>query len=249
MLKIIAQLSAFLVGTLAQSQVSETREMSGFSKIVCKDKVELVLAQAESQNVKVEAQDALSLSDIVTEVKDNTLYVRTKDALDERVKVYILMPELTSLDISGGGLASVAKELNVAQFEVTLSSRSIFSGNVNASKLTINAKAGSLFNGNVTVGELEVNLRSKATARLAGWAPKTNIVAQTGSNCEARRLFASQLTLDASGNSSIAANAEKKVKADISEGSRISWSGQPETVQLPEDAKMTKSNTIALSGI
>src|SRR4051812_37524308 len=75
MLKIITQLSMFLVGTLAQAQVGETREMENFSKIIVKDGIEVVIMQGDSNEIKVEASDAVSLNDLITEVSNNTLLI------------------------------------------------------------------------------------------------------------------------------------------------------------------------------
>lgn len=249
MLKIITQLSMFLVGALAQSQVSETREMQHFSKIIVNDGVELVLTQSGTSELVAQAPDALSLNDLVTEVKDETLYVYTKDELEGDAKVYISLSELSSISVSENSQVSLTNELNMPELQISLASHSIFTGNVNASKLGLDLKAGSFFNGNLTAREFSAAIDGKSTARLSGWAVNATINASHGSKCFAKTLYTSVSALDASGNSQIAANVEKEVRVKITEGSQISWAGYPTSTTLPEDARILKSNTTAITGI
>lgn len=248
MLKIITQLSMFLVGTLAQAQVSQTREVPHFSKVVSKDGIGIVLTQSDKTGLVAQATDALSLNGLITEVKDNTLYVYAKDDL-ENAKVYVSTSELTSLEISGRSIATLTKEFNMPELSIAVSGKSIFTGNVNAAKLQISLASGSVYNGSLTAQDFSATLGGNSVARLSGWAANSRISADARSKCHAKTLYSNKAELDAQNRSLISANVEQKVKAEVSDESEIRWSGFPDSVKLSEGAQIKTSNTTALTGI
>jgi hypothetical protein len=86
--------------------VSETREISGFSGVTNTGSFDIYIQPGEDFIVKVKANENL-LPIIETYVSGYTLYVRTKDDACFRssapVEVYISMPELEVLTLSGSG--------------------------------------------------------------------------------------------------------------------------------------------------
>lgn len=249
MLKIITSLSMFLVGALAQSQVSETRKMENFSKAAVADGVELVFVHGDPATLTIEAADALSLGDLVTEVKNNTLCVYTKDALDTPVKVFLGSGGITSIEASNGSKVSVVEAIDANDLSITLASRSIFSGNVHARTLSLRLKSGSFYNGNITAQELTASLRGQAKARLSGFAKKASLSASNSSVCSAQTLFTERTALDASGNSTVTANVSGHVEVSLTEGSHISWAGYPEAVVLSENTQIVNKSAVAITGL
>lgn len=249
MLKIITSLSMFLVGALAQSQVSENRTVASFSKVVVNDGVEVIVTLDASQKLVAQASDALSLNDLITEVKNGVLYVETRDALDAPAKVLLSIADLRAVELLGMSKMSVTNAIVASEFSVSLSGRSLFTGDINADALRLNLKAGSHFNGNVVAKTLVADLRTGSQARLSGFANKASFNAVNHSVCNARRLYTDTTSIKAAGDSNVMANADDNLDIDIAQGSQASWAGYPETVKLPEDAQIVPKPNTAVSGL
>ncbi|WP_290838915.1 DUF2807 domain-containing protein [Flavobacterium sp.] len=248
MFKIIISLTMSLVGALAQAQVQETRQMENFSKIVVSDGVEVVITLESQPSLTAEAADALSLNDLITEVKRNTLFIHTKDVLDSPAKIRLSVSDLSSIEVLDGSKVSVTNAIVSNELKVKLSARSIFTGSVNADNMQLTLKSGSHFNGNIVSKKLKVDLNGSSVARLSGFVNQSSFSASNGSICDAKRLYTDRSDITATTNSNVMANADDDVTIDITEGSQASWAGYPETVTMPEDAKIVSKTTSAITG-
>ena len=114
---------------------SETRNLSGFTKIDTGGAINIEVAVQKDFSVVVEADDNL-LTNIKTEVSGDTLKIYSEDRISPktRINVLISMPELDGLDISGASSGNVAN-VNADSLELKASG---------ASKIKINGKAKEL---------------------------------------------------------------------------------------------------------
>lgn len=248
MLKIIIALTTSLVGALAQAQVSENRPMEHFIKIVVKDGVEVVITLDSQNSLTAEAADALSLHDVITEVKHNTLYVYTKDVLEKPARIRLSVSDLSEIAVSDHSKVSVTNAIVSSALKIRLSSHSIFTGAVNADQLSLSLASGSYFNGNIVSKRLKANLNGGSTARLAGFVNKSEVSANNRSVCDAKRLYTDDSGISARSSSIVMANADDHVTIDLAEGSQASWAGYPETVNLPDEAQIVSKTATAISG-
>jgi hypothetical protein len=133
--------------------VSETREISGFSGVTNTGSFDVYIQSADVFDVEVRAQENL-LPIIETFVSGYTLIVRTKDDAcfrsDLPVEVYISMPELEVLTLSGSGRI-FAESAHTPVFEcVNSGSGQLVIDTVHSHDLT----AGNSGSGLVRIGEV-----------------------------------------------------------------------------------------------
>jgi hypothetical protein len=75
MFKIITSLTLFAIGLLAQAQSVQTRNVQPFSKIEISSGVEVIITQGAQASLKVTSDAGQELKDIVTEFRNNALYI------------------------------------------------------------------------------------------------------------------------------------------------------------------------------
>ncbi len=122
----IASLTAFGGSILSGNQVDgsgnlikETRPLTGFTGIDAGGAVEVIVTAQQDFKVEVEADDNV-INHVTTTVSGGTLIISVDDEhsfSDATVKVYVSLPTLTLLDISG---ASKAKVTHVKSDELTI---------------------------------------------------------------------------------------------------------------------------------
>lgn len=99
-------LIALLISASCFAQNKETRNLDGFTKVSFGVAGKLILKQGNKFNVVLEG-DKDFLDEIRTEVKGNSLVIRKSNwklFQNKKVLVYITMPEVEGLSISGSGL-------------------------------------------------------------------------------------------------------------------------------------------------
>ena len=86
----------------------EVRDVSPFSKISLRVSGKVYLEQGNSQSVRIEA-DSETLEQIITEVKDRSLIIRFPNTnmfkrwSPGKIEIYITVPDIDELNISGSG--------------------------------------------------------------------------------------------------------------------------------------------------
>ena len=104
-------LGLLLIGISLIQPVSaeeQEREVSSFSKISLRISANVHVEQGSKQSVRVEAKSS-ALEDLITEVKNNTLIIRLPNNFlfrnynTGRIDVYIIVPEIDGLSVSGSG--------------------------------------------------------------------------------------------------------------------------------------------------
>lgn len=118
---------------LTGQTVKETRNLPAFNALNLTMSADVYLSQGDHQIVQVEA-DKGSMEYIETETHGNTLVVKNKDGHWNNlghIRVYITMPEITKIDLSGSGTVESQTPIKAADLQIMLSG----SGNVKISSL------------------------------------------------------------------------------------------------------------------
>lgn len=110
-MKKILLLAALAVSTTAAwAQSTETRKVSGFTRVEVQHGIEIVFVQSSTQSVKVEAAQEKYLQSVGTEMKGKTLKIYLKDNEAKqgsypKVKVYIAQNNFNGINTEPGRLA------------------------------------------------------------------------------------------------------------------------------------------------
>ncbi len=130
-------LLSFLMINCTNAQKRETRNVSGFTGISLSVSADIYLSQASEYKVEMEG-DADYLEKIETVVDGDILKIKTKDHFNfdwnsKKLKIYISMPQVNSIAISGSGdiLAQTAIKTNDLKIKIS------GSGNVKIENLSV----------------------------------------------------------------------------------------------------------------
>jgi hypothetical protein len=109
---------SFLACTKLEVQLVEKRNVGKFNSIHAGDGVYVFIKHGDTESVEVEA-DKDYISDVVTEVKNGTLYIKNGDGLrwvfggkSSKVNVYLTFKGFSSLNSGGGVNISERETLN-----------------------------------------------------------------------------------------------------------------------------------------
>jgi hypothetical protein len=243
MLKIITPLAMLLMSIPAQAQIIQKRAVSSFDKIKLEGNIELIFTQGIAFSVMAEAADSLSLNNIATDVEDNTLFIHPTGNSDKPLKVHLTANQIKYISIEDQSRFCATNTIECPNLTLSLSSKAIFSANVETSEFKLSAISHSFFNGSVAAESVSVYLRDGSKARLAGKAKKTILATSTNSFCNAQCLVSVKEKVEAFENSTIIANAEDSIEINFAEGSHVFYAGIPKKVLL-QDTEMTNTLTV-----
>jgi len=181
---------------------SETRSVSGFTKIDAGGAINVEVAVEKDFSVVVEADDNL-LTNIKTEVSGDTLKVYSEDRISPktRINVKISMPAIEGLDLSGASSGNVA--------------------GVNANSLELKASGASKIKIDGIAKELNADASGASTIDAESLAVENADVEASGAS-KAVVAATNDLKVDASGASKISYVGEpKSIKQNSSGASSV----------------------------
>ena len=188
-----------------------TREASDFTAIEVCCGMQLTLTQGEPTTVELEGDDNI-LPEIETIVRGDVLTVQFRQRVNlwtntrTPIRVYVTMPTISAIEVSGGGTAS-APTISSDELQLTLSggARATIGAGV-VTEQTVDASGGSQY--------LAEDLQSE----------RAHLEISGGSRA---RVWASEsLVVDASGGSNVAYYGRPDVDQDTSGGSDIDSLGE-----------------------
>src|SRR3989344_3334679 len=189
------------------AQTSETRNLTGFTKIDASGATEIILTQGEP-SVKVTGAEN-EIKNLITEVSGTTLTITTKGNIKEDMKVYVSIKNLEELSTSGA---------------VYLKSDTTF----NADKLELTASGASKIKLDVVCKEIKSNVTGAGTIVLTG-ATEVHIAYTSGaSSLKAYKLSSINTNITCSGASSAKINVNQRLNANASGASSLKFTGNPE---------------------
>ncbi|WP_299456458.1 head GIN domain-containing protein [uncultured Microscilla sp.] len=197
----------------AQAQQTSTRNLSSFTKLKVSGAASIVLKQGTSHSAKVTLQGDIENEEIITRVKNNTLYVSLKKRKHSKynninVKIELTFQQLNAIDLSGA--VSIRGESTIKAERFYLE----------------NSGAGSLqlaFN----TQHLICNLSGASSIRLKGTTNRLDVDLSGAGSINAYGLVANIIKSESSGAGSIKINAQKELYASVSGVGSIRYKGNP----------------------
>lgn len=154
-----------------QATLKETRNVSGFTKVIFGVSGNLFIRQGSEYRLEIEGPRSV-LDEIDTEVSGGRLLIK-RDVWrftfrDEKVTINITMPELEGLSVSGSGNAEVYEFKNLDDFELNVSgSGKILVNNLNADDLVcVISGSGDIFlKGEGSADRAEISISGSGSFR------------------------------------------------------------------------------------
>lgn len=190
----------------------ETREVSDFSGINVSGSMDVYLTQGSTQSLVVEADDNL-LDLIKTDVKGKELYIGSKKCFNSRkdLKVFITIPTLTSLTISGSSDAKGSDVFKCGDLSLRVSG---------SGSITLNLEAK----------DIEMSISGSGEISLKGTAEDMNIRISGSGDLNARDLESKDVTAIVSGSGDCQVTPKGDLNAIISGSGDVTYYGKPGSV-------------------
>lgn len=164
---LLTAIGLVLLATAQQNVVvdpnASVRNLQGiFNAIQVSDGIDLYLSQSDQAAVAVSAADERSKSDIKTELKNSTLFIKYDGdrgwiKKNKKLKVYVSFKELTGINASGSSDVFVLGKLTTTNLDIHMSGACDFKGAVYANKLNLKLSGASdvHISGSVNILDIE----------------------------------------------------------------------------------------------
>jgi hypothetical protein len=212
-------------GLSGQPNTEETRNLKDFSKISFGVAGNLYINIGPQFKVVLEGDKSL-LEDIITEVSGDKLVIKKENwtmSMNERVDVYVTMPELESLGVSGSGKAEIRDAVKRQDLSLSVSgSGKIYAGKLETEDLEchISGSGDILINESGMVNEARIDISGSGS--YIGKALELNIadIHISGSgNCTCK--VKESLVTHVSGSGDVSYLGNPKVDARVSGSGKV----------------------------
>lgn len=204
--------------TVVEDPDAVLRPISGsFDRIRVSGAIELILNQHSDQAVVVSGTGGDDADQVATELDGDVLKIYPKSGGrwskgSRGFKVYISMPSLRSLKISGASNVKVV-------------------GMIRVPKLSIQLDGASRFRGGVDAAELDLDLSGASALRLMGKIDRMRVDASGASDIKAFDATVQSCAVQLSGASDLQITVSQKLSAQASGASNIQYKGNPQQVE------------------
>jgi hypothetical protein len=199
---------------IGQSTVKETRNLRGFSRVSFGIAGDLKIKIGPEFSVVLEGEKN-DLEEVVTEISGDRLQIKQDNwrfDFREKVNVYITMPELTGLGVSGSGKAEIMDAVKDADH---LSLSVSGSGKLLTAGLVVDALDCSISgSGNILIGS-------------AGNADRGEISISGSGNYTGQEFEVDHLEVNISGSGSCYCKTGDSLNATISGSGNVTYTGDP----------------------
>ena len=209
----IALLSGFAIG---QSGDKETRDVKDFTKVSFGVSGNLYINIGPEFKVVLEGEKRY-LDEIITEVSGGKLVIKNENwrmnnwRMNEKVTVYITMPELNGLGVSGSGKAEIKDAVKTGDLNLSVSG------------------SGKLYASDITVSNLDCSISGSGDISLGGGgsSSKAGISISGSGNYfgEAFKISSAEIHISGSGNCEC--NVTESLRASISGSGNVTYGGNP----------------------
>jgi hypothetical protein len=207
----------FLAGTSLYSGKSsddrETRDLSGFTKVSFGISGNLYINIGSEYKVVLEG-DRSDLREVITEVRGGRLVIKRDNwrfRMNEKVTVYITMPELDGLGVSGSGKAEVKDALKGSDLDLNVSG------------------SGRILTGDLNIDRLDCGISGSGNIELEGDGnvSRADISISGSGNFTGEIVSIDDADISISGSGNCSCNVKDALKAGVSGSGNITYSGNP----------------------
>jgi len=203
-------LLAFFFLSFSVLLVGQTRNVGNFDAVSISSGITAKLAKSDSPRVEYTIKRGDD-EDLITEVKNGVLYVKTKSrkggwGKSVQVNVIVYYTELEKIKVSSG---CTVKSDNT----------------IESNSMKIEVSSGSTAHFDVEANRIEADVASGSTLKLEGKAEKGDFEASSGSTLNAYHFVTDNADVEASSGSSLSIHVNKRLDASAGSGASITYTG------------------------
>ena len=221
MLKSLFSIILISVTLIAFGQDKEERDVSSFTGVSLGISGDLYLTQGSPQKVVIQAEN--NMDEIETQVRDGVLRIKTDNwsSRIKGVKIWITMPEVEALNVSGSGDILAETSINTDELELKVSG----SGSINISELNAD--------------EIGAAISGSGDLKLAGSADEMELRISGSGSVYAEGLKVNECGIKISGSGSCKIDVTGELDASISGSGKVTYYGNPQI-----DARVSGSGKV-----
>ncbi|MDD4385683.1 MAG: DUF2807 domain-containing protein [Bacteroidales bacterium] len=209
-----------------EQPIKETRDLKSFTEVQLSISADVYITQANSYSFTIEG-DKSSVDKVITEVKGKRLIIRTESGnfrfFDSKIKIYITMPEVEGLAISGSGDIKSITPLVTGDLTLKISG----SGDIVIPNLTIKSLNATISGS----GDIDVSGQGSAT--------EANVRISGSGDVTLKGIKFQNADISIAGSGDAYVELAENLKARVAGSGDIVYSGNPLV-----DAKVSGSGTI-----
>jgi hypothetical protein len=195
-----------------QSDTRETRDLKDFTKVSFGVAGNLYINFGPEFKVVLEG-DKKYLDEIITEVSGNRLVIKRENwrfHFDEKVNVYITMPEIAGLGVSGSGKAEIKDPVKSNDLNLSVSG------------------SGKLYANEISVSNLDCSISGSGDIILGnGTASRTGISVSGSGNFTGESVKINTADIHISGSGNCTCNVTESLIASVSGSGNVTYEGNP----------------------
>ncbi|MGA2407125.1 MAG: head GIN domain-containing protein [Bacteroidales bacterium] len=196
-----------------QSFAKETRDVKDFTKVSFGVAGDLYISFGPEFKVVLEGEKRV-LGDIITEVSGGKLVIKKENwriNINEKVTVYITMPELKGLGVSGSGKAKIKDAVKTGDLNLSVSG------------------SGRIYTADVVVSTLDCRISGSGDIIFGGNgnANKADISISGSGNYEGEPLKIKSAEIHISGSGNCSCNVIESLRASVSGSGNVTYEGNP----------------------
>jgi hypothetical protein len=210
--------------------ISETRSVSGFTGISNEMEAIVYVSQGPEYSVRIDAQSNL-MNEIRTALAGSTLEIYSEHCIDggEPVIVYVTMPNISSIDVSGSGSVFTETPISTSSLNVDVSGSGSFNAvdSIVAGVIDLDISGSGTMNIFAITATLSADISGSGSITLSG---SGNTVNQEISGSGRMLTFGFLVTnayVEVSGSGNIEVNATDLIDGDISGSGDIYYKNSP----------------------
>jgi hypothetical protein len=207
-----------------QSTEKETRDLKGFTKVSFGVSGNMYISIGAEFKVVLEGEKS-TLDEIITEVSGGRLTVKKENWRfnnNEKITVYITMPEISGLGVSGSGRAEIKDAVKTDNLSLSVSG------------------SGKLFTNDIAVNNMKAGISGSGDIIVGGGNAASGDISISGSgNYTGENLKIGSVVISISGSGNCATNVTESLKASVSGSGNVTYAGNPKV-----DARVSGSGKI-----
>ena len=243
-------LSACSVVRGSGAVVSETREVSGFTKVLLAGSGEVILTQGDEESLQVEAEDNL-LAYLNSEVHNGTLVLGAQAGFrmislwpTKPIKYYVTVKDIEAITLAGSGDIFTEK-VETSRLDVNLYG----SGNIRLDELVAQdvevslTGSGSIQVGALTADEVTTTISGSGACVLEGGAAQQKLRITGSGDYQAKELESRAAEVTVSGSGSSTVWVTESLQVQITGSGDVSYYGSPQV-----NERVTGSGSVSGQG-
>jgi hypothetical protein len=199
-----------------QSETKETRNLSGFTRVSFGVAGTLYINIGSEYKVIVEGEKRI-LDNLITEVSNGKLVIKNDNwrmnnwRMNEKVTVYVTMPELNGLGVSGSGKAEIKDAVKSGDLNLSVSG------------------SGKLYASDLSVSNLDCSISGSGDIFLSGNgnASKAEISISGSGNYDGASFKIGSAEIHISGSGNCTCNVTETLRASVSGSGNVTYDGNP----------------------